>query len=309
MVGFGDRGSGAGLVDEVLAGGAGGDERGEGEPVDAAGFAAAGFVDERDGVVGEQRVGSTRELQVVVEVSGGFLAGHAGHGAAHGDALFECGQGAQGHFGGERGLAEKYCGERGFGVEPVIGQQPQRFQGIVGEEVGLVDAQDGDAAPFGCFGGQRVAGLRDEGGVVEAGPPAERGHDVVVDATGGDGGVGDVDQVVAGGFGAVDGGAGGDGLADADLAGDHGDAAGGDAVADAGGGLGVIAAAEQHAGCQGAAEGHGGEAEIGLDLIQHDGPFPGFRPVVEVDSGAAQAFSGLVWSWRGCSMWSSARAR
>ena len=48
VVGFGDRGSGAGFVDEVLAGGAGGDERGEGEAVDGAGFAAAGFVDERD---------------------------------------------------------------------------------------------------------------------------------------------------------------------------------------------------------------------------------------------------------------------
>ena len=95
VVGFGDRGSGAGLVDEVLAGGAGGDERGEGEPVDAAGLAAAGFVDEGGGVVGEQRVGSAGELQVVVDVSGGFLAGHAGHGAAHGDALFERGQGAQ----------------------------------------------------------------------------------------------------------------------------------------------------------------------------------------------------------------------
>ena len=139
----------------------------------------------------------------------------------------------------------------------------------MGEEVALVDAQDGDAAAFGVFGGQRVAGLRDQGGVVEAGPPAQRGHDVVVDAAGADGGVGDVDQVVAGGFGAVDGGAGGDGLADADLAGDHGDAAGGDAVADAGGGLGVIAAVEQLAGRQGAAEGHGGEAEIGLDLVQH----------------------------------------
>ena len=54
-----------------------------------------------------------------------------------------------------------------------------------------------------CFGGQRVAGLGDQGGVVEAGPPAERGHDVVVDAAGADGGVGEVDQVVAGGFGAA----------------------------------------------------------------------------------------------------------
>ena len=75
----------------------------------------------------------------------------------------------------------------------------------MGEEVGLLDAQDGDAAAFGCFGGQRVAGLRDQGGVVEAGPPAERGDDVVVDAARGDGGVGEVDQVVAGGFGALEG--------------------------------------------------------------------------------------------------------
>ena len=121
--------------------------------------------------------------------------------------------------------------------------------------------------PFGVLGGQR-RGPAGPGRVVEAGPPAQRGHDVVVDAAGADGRVGDVDQVVAGGFGTADRGAGGD-LADADLAGDHGDAAGGDAVADAGGGLGVVAAVEQLAGRQGAAEGHGGEAEIGLDLVQH----------------------------------------
>jgi hypothetical protein len=44
--------------------------------------------------------------------------------------------------------------------------------------------------------------------------------------------------VVASGFGAVDRGAGGDGLADADLAGDDGDAAAGDAVGDPSDGLG-----------------------------------------------------------------------
>ena len=60
---------------------------------------------------------------------------------------------------------------------------------------------DGGPSPFGVLGGQRVAGLRDQGGVVEAGPPTQRGHDVVVDAAGADGRVGDVDQVVAGGFG------------------------------------------------------------------------------------------------------------
>ena len=81
-------------------------------------------------------------MQVVVEVSGGFLAGHAGHGAAHGDALLERGQNPQLHLGGERGLAEKYCGERGFGVEPMIGEQPQRFQRGVVEQVGFLDFSD-----------------------------------------------------------------------------------------------------------------------------------------------------------------------
>ena len=72
MAGFGDGGSGAGFVDEALAGGAGGDECGEGEAVDGAGFAAAGFVDERGRVVGEQRVGSAGQLQVVADVSWRF---------------------------------------------------------------------------------------------------------------------------------------------------------------------------------------------------------------------------------------------
>jgi len=125
VVGFGDRGSCAGVIDEVLAGG---DERGESEPVDGAGFAAAGLVDVGDGVIGEQRVGSADELEVVAEVAGGFIAGHAGYGPARGDALFERGQGTQGHLRRERGLAEKYCREGRFGVEPVVGQQPQRLR-------------------------------------------------------------------------------------------------------------------------------------------------------------------------------------
>ena len=100
------------------------------------------MVDQCDGVVGEQRVGAAGELQVVADVAGGFLAGHAGHVAAHGDALFERGQGAELHLRGEGGLAEKYCGEGGFGVEVVVGEQPQRFQRVVVEQVALIDTQD-----------------------------------------------------------------------------------------------------------------------------------------------------------------------
>jgi hypothetical protein len=61
---------------------------------------------------------------------------------------------------------------------------------VVGQEVGFVDDEDGDAAAFGVFDGEGVGGLRDQRGVVESGHPAEGGDDGVVDATGTDGGVG-----------------------------------------------------------------------------------------------------------------------
>src|SRR5450756_411670 len=59
---FGDGGAGGCLVDEVLAGGAGGDERSGGEVVDGAGFSAGGLVDLGDGVVGEEVGGAAGDL-------------------------------------------------------------------------------------------------------------------------------------------------------------------------------------------------------------------------------------------------------
>ena len=53
-----------------------------------------------------------------------------------------------------------------------------------------VDDHDGGAAPLGVFGGQRVGGLRGEGGGVEAGDLTEGGDDVVQHAADPDGGVG-----------------------------------------------------------------------------------------------------------------------
>jgi hypothetical protein len=46
----------------------------------------------------------------------------------------------------------------------------------------LVDDQDRGAAPFCLLGGQRVRGLRDQGGVVDQRLPAQRGDDLVMDA-------------------------------------------------------------------------------------------------------------------------------
>jgi hypothetical protein len=86
--------------------------------------------------------------------------------------------------------------------------------------VGLVDDQDGCAAAFGVLGGQGVARLGDEHGGMEAEGLAEGGDDGVADAAGASGGVADVDGEVAVGVEGCEGGAGGDGLADADFAGD-----------------------------------------------------------------------------------------
>jgi hypothetical protein len=54
-------GARGGLVDDGFAGGERGEEGLEGEVVDGAGVAAAGLVDQRDGVVGEQGVGAAAE--------------------------------------------------------------------------------------------------------------------------------------------------------------------------------------------------------------------------------------------------------
>src|SRR5207245_486414 len=97
----------------------------------------------------------------------------------------------------------------------------------------------------------------------EARAGAERAHDGDVEATGAEGGVGDVDDLVVGG---VEGGAGGPGghrLAGADLAGDDAERGLLDAVEDACDGLLVGSAGEELGWSQGLREGRSGEAEVG----------------------------------------------
>ena len=95
------------------------------------------------------------------------------------------------------------------------------------------------AAAFVFLGGEQVAGLRDQRGLVEARGAAEGGDDAAVEAAAADGGVAEVDDGVPAGVQAGEGGADGDGLAGADLAGDHAEAAFADAPADPGDGFGV----------------------------------------------------------------------
>ena len=48
----------------------------------------------------------------------------------------------------------------------MVGEHADRLELGVVEQVGFVDHQDGGAAAFGLFDGERVDGLRDQGGVV-----------------------------------------------------------------------------------------------------------------------------------------------
>jgi hypothetical protein len=137
--GFGDGGAGAGFIDDGFVVGAGGEQGGEAEVVDGAGFAAAVGVDEGDGVVAEEGVAASGDGEVVADVAGGFVSGHAGHVVTDADALVESGEDAEAHFDGEVGLAEQDGGERGAGIEAVICQEADRFQPAVGVQVRLVD--------------------------------------------------------------------------------------------------------------------------------------------------------------------------
>ena len=121
------------------------------------------------------------------------------------------------------------------------------------------------------FGGECVGGLRGQGGVVGQRLPAEGGDDAVVDAAHPDGGVGQIDDGVAAAIEPGEGGAHGDGLAGADLAGDHADAAFGDTPADARDGFVVGGVAVQHARCQIAPERHPRKTEVRDQFVHHFG--------------------------------------
>jgi hypothetical protein len=155
------------------------------------------------------------------------------------------------------------------GVHVVVGQHPDGLELGVFEQVGFVDDQDRGSTAFGLLDCQRVGGLRDQGGVVGQGLPTEREHDVVVDAPNADGRVGQVDDAVPGRVQRGERRTDRDGFAGADLAGDHADAAFGDAPADAGNGFAVAGVTVQHARCQVAAERGVGEPEEPLQSVDH----------------------------------------
>src|SRR5438046_6854528 len=84
---FGDGFFGAGIVDEVLAGRGGGDERGGGGVVECPGQPVGDPVQPGDGVGGEQGFLASCELEVVAQVGGGFGEIHGPGYAPGGDPM------------------------------------------------------------------------------------------------------------------------------------------------------------------------------------------------------------------------------
>ncbi len=87
--------------------------------------------------------------------------------------------------------------------------------------MGFVADEYDPAVPFCGLGGEQVGGLGHQLGFEVAGPGAQRPDDGDIQAAGAERRVGDVDDLVAGGVQAGDGGAQRDRLARADVPGDH----------------------------------------------------------------------------------------
>src|SRR6266498_4388163 len=109
---FGDGFLGAGVVDEVLAGGRGGDERGGGGVVEGAGQAGGDPVQPGDRIVGEQRFLTACEGQVMAQVGGGFGEVHRLDRKPGGDPLVQGGEHAHPQLPAEGGLPGQDPGDR-----------------------------------------------------------------------------------------------------------------------------------------------------------------------------------------------------
>ena len=156
---------------------------------------------------------------MVGDVSAGLLGGHGGHGVAQGDPLVQGGQHAEAEHPAQGGLADEQAGQRAGRVHLGVGQDPDGLELVVGQQVRLVDDQQrGPGRARRARRRCRPAAWAASVARAVGGPAAERGDDVVVDAPGAGGRVGQVDQGVPGLVERGDGGAGGGRLPRADFA-------------------------------------------------------------------------------------------
>ncbi len=127
---------------------------------------------------------------------------------------------------------------------------------------------------------------------------AEGGDDGVVDASGADGGVAQIDHHVTGLVQAGQRGADGHGLAHSDFPGDQPEGAFGDGPGDPGGRFAVGVVAVQHAGGEVAAKRQAGETPVALQVLQHQPPPPiMLGPSPRSGTASSMVLSVVVAAW------------
>jgi hypothetical protein len=107
-----DRGLRAVQVDDRVLLGVAGDQRLGGEVVQRSWDPAAGAVQQRDRVLGEQRVLAAGQLEVMMQVAGGLGVSHAGQLVADRDPLIQRGERAHPQPLAQGRLTEQDPGER-----------------------------------------------------------------------------------------------------------------------------------------------------------------------------------------------------
>src|SRR6185503_3808487 len=103
---------------------------------------AGRVMDQPDRVLAEQGVGPSGDFAVMADVVGGVGAAHPGNRVADRDALIQRGQHPEPEPVAQAGLADEDDRERGSGVHLMVGQQSDRFELMIVEQVRLVDFSD-----------------------------------------------------------------------------------------------------------------------------------------------------------------------
>jgi hypothetical protein len=184
----------AGFVDGFLCEGESDEHGGEGDVLDDARDAAAVLKDCGDGLGGEGVRFCASSFHVTVEEDGDFGLVERSEAKSGGDALREGVVAWLGEAIAQEGLADEDEGEGTFSIEVVGGQEAEILEGVVGEEVGFVDEEDGAFWESAEVSEEKRCGFAFEAAGFEAGG----GADGCEESEGADGGQREREEVVVG---------------------------------------------------------------------------------------------------------------
>jgi hypothetical protein len=247
------------LIKDLLLLGGAEEERSATEVVDLAGDALGVIVDEGEEAVGEDGSLAADDAEVMLDVGSGFLEVEGFEVVADGDTLVEGLEGGEAEFVGEVRLAEEDEGEERGRVHVVVEEEAELVEEFWGQEMGLVDDEEDEAAFAGQVG-EGGAELGKETGKAKGWFDLEGEEELAVEGGDGEMRIGEIDNGEEVGVEGVGKGAKGSGLAGADVAGDEGRETFLESEGEAALDLAVGAGGEEVSAGDGLGEGGGGEA-------------------------------------------------